>query len=158
MRPRYRLPLLPTLLISAALMTLVWSALTGYKTVVFLGGDQVTAHIHQCETHNSSRGGTHTTCYGSWQDSQGATHHGTVDGAGSSDSGSDVPVRALGNAAELDDGLTVVPYLIVEALFLILTIVLAVIVVAKYRGRKRAPFPPGRLPGPVPRAWPPRRR
>jgi hypothetical protein len=164
--------MLPSLLLVGVLATALWGVITVYKSVLHFGGDRTTAHVDRCEERNS-RGGSTTVCYGTWRDANGTEHRDVIAGAGASSAGRNVPIRALGDNAQLDSALPLLPYPIVEFVLLVQTIVLAVVVVNRrygrnrYVGRGRPPYPPGpppgslpqppgTPPGSVPRRWYPR--
>jgi hypothetical protein len=154
--------MLPSLLLVGVLATALWGVITVYKSVVHFGGDRATAHVDRCEQRNS-RGGSTTVCYGTWRDGRGTEHHDVIAGAGASSADRDVPIRALGDNAQLDSALPLLPYPIVEFVLLVPTVVLAVVVVnrrhgrSRYAGRGRPPYPPGPPPGAAPGRWLPRR-
>lgn len=151
-----RIPPLAAVLVGVLFGTLIWTAYVGFQAVVYLGGERTVAHVDRCETHATSHGGSSTVCHGTWRTADGATHGGTVEGAGRGDEGADVPVRALGGAAEVADPLGLVIELVLEGVLVLGSSALAV-AVALGRRRRRALAPPPYA-YPYPRApMPPRR-
>ncbi|HEY3503763.1 MAG TPA: hypothetical protein VGN37_13390 [Actinocatenispora sp.] len=151
-----RIPPLAAVLVGVLLGTLGWTVYVGFEAVVYLGGERTVAHVDGCETHSTSHGGSSTVCHGTWRTADGATHHGTVEGAGGSDEGGDLPVRALGGVAAVASPLGLVIELAFECVLVLASSALAVAVALSRRRRRAFAPPPYAYPHPRP-PMPPRR-
>lgn len=137
-------------LIIAILMTVIFSGIGIWQAHTYYTGETVTAHVDRCETHYvHSRHGGHneTDCYGSWTTSDGRQHDGEIPGAGESDEGSDVKLRALGDTVVSDSALGALWPLGVAGLGLVLTVAAAFAVRTARRRVAGGTVPGGFRPG-----------
>jgi hypothetical protein len=112
-------------LVIAILLTVIFGGIGIYQAHTYFDGETVTAHVDRCSTHRVySRHGSHneTDCYGTWTTADGAKHDGEIPGAGTSDEGGDVKLRALGDTVVEDSSIGALWPFIVAVLGLGLTV------------------------------------
>lgn len=137
-----------------------FGVLGGLSAVLAVAGERTTAHVTSCETHDGSRGGRHTTCYGTWRSADGREHRAVIEGASGTDEGGDVTIRAWNDVAQVDgwsSGAEFVAGAVPSGLAAVGFGIGALVLWRRRRAASRRPYPPGR-PYPPRRYLPPRRR
>lgn len=123
--------------------------------LTYYNGTPTTAHVDNCVTeyHHGRHGSQRrTTCYGTWT-LNGVRHSGEIEGAGESDEGEDIRVRATADSAVTEDtpltaAITGVVVLVAGAFAFVIVVVVAPNRIGRFPARRSPYGPGGYQPGP----------